>query len=68
MNTTASISREKSRVEASAGTELSRVSAVTLAISAAAVGCWATACLFAGAISSGGPIALISNLATTIIG
>lgn len=60
INKTAAIS------EADLGTELSKVGVTAVSMSAVVVGAWATACLFAGAISSGGPLGLFSNLMITI--
>jgi hypothetical protein len=48
--------------------ELSKVSVAFIAITAGVIGCWATASLFAGTISSGGPIGLIQNFITALVG
>ena len=48
--------------------ELSKVSVAFIAVTAGVIGCWATASLFAGTISSGGPIGLIQNFITALIG
>jgi len=56
----------KSRANASA--EISKVSVAFIAITAGVIGCWATASLFAGTISSGGPVGLIQNFITAVIG
>ncbi len=56
----------KSRAHASA--EISKVSVVFIALTAVVIGCWATASLFAGTISSGGPIGLIQNFITAVTG
>ena len=54
--------------ETNVGTELNKVGVTAMTISAAVVGLWATACLFAGTIASGGPLGLISNFMTAITG
>jgi hypothetical protein len=58
--------REKSIATASA--EISKVSVAFIAITAGVIGCWSMASLFAGTISSGGPVGLIKNLITAVIG
>lgn len=57
---------QKSRANASA--EISKVSVAFIALTAGVIGCWAMASLFAGTISSGGPIGLIQNLITAVVG
>lgn len=56
----------KSRPNAT--TEISKVSVGFIALTAGIIGCWATASLFAGTISSGGPLGLIQNFITAVIG
>lgn len=68
MNNSQSITRAESSVEASVSAELSKTGVTCFAVASAAVGCWATACLFAGTISSGGPMGMLSALMTTITG
>ena len=68
MNNSTTISREKARVATTVSTELGKVGTTVFALSAAAVGCWAMIALFAGTISSGGPLGLLSALVTTITG
>ena len=66
-NSTATI-KTAAIVEANVGTELNKVGVTVMTMSAAVIGVWGTACLFAGTISSGGPMGLVSNLMTAIIG
>jgi len=70
MNTTHSMEQtgSQTKTKANATSEISKISVAVMAFSAAVIGCWATACLFAGAISSGGPMGLVQNLIATIIG
>ena len=68
MNNSTTISRDKARVETTVSTEMNKVGATAFALSAAAIGCWAMIALFAGTISSGGPLGLLSALVTTITG
>jgi hypothetical protein len=70
MNTTHTMEQSSSqaKTKANASSEISKVSVTAIAISAGIIGCWATACLFAGTISSGGPLGLVQNLISTIIG
>ena len=55
-------------VACGASCEISKVSVATISIGAALIGCWATACLFAGIINSGGPVALAKNLINAMLG
>lgn len=70
MKTTHSIEKSNTQVQAkdSAITEISKASIYAFGASAAVIGCWATACLIAGMISSGGPIALAANFVKAVIG
>ncbi|HID69930.1 MAG TPA: hypothetical protein EYP35_05575 [Desulfobacterales bacterium] len=70
MKTTKTIEQSKNRAETQTdvNAEISKVSVTAIAISAGIIGIWATASLFAGLISSGGPAGLINNLITAIIG
>ncbi len=70
MNTTPTMEKERSQVKTGtdAVTEVSKVSVYAIAISAGLIGLWATVCLFAGTLSSGGPFGLISNLVKAITG
>jgi hypothetical protein len=59
----------KATTKATASSELSKTSAVVIAFTAVTIGCWATASLFAGTISSsGGPLGLIQNFITAVTG
>jgi len=70
MNTTHTMenSRSQTSTKATAANEITRVGVYAIAISSGLIGCWATACLVAGTISSGGPFGLISNFIRAIIG
>ncbi len=70
MNSTHTIeqSNNQAKARANVGTEISKVSIAAIAVSAGVIGCWATACLFAGTISSGGPSGLVNHLVKAIIG
>jgi len=70
MNTTPTMDQSSSQVnvKADAVTEISKVTVYAIGISAGVIGCWATACLVAGTISSGGPFGLISNFVKSFIG
>ncbi|MBU1234616.1 MAG: hypothetical protein KKD01_03075 [Proteobacteria bacterium] len=57
-------SKERSTV----GAEISKIGVSAIAISAGIIACWATACLFAGSLSNGGPFGLIINLVNAIVG
>lgn len=68
MRNTTAIIRTATITEANVGTELSKVGVTVMTMSAAVIGLWGTACLFAGTISSGGPLGFVSNLMTAITG
>lgn len=68
MKNTATITKTAAAAEANVGSELSKVGVTVMSMSAAVVGVWGAACLFAGTINSGGPAGLISNLVTAITG
>ena len=51
-----------------ANSEISKVSAAFIVLTAGVIGCWATASLFAGTIASGGPGGLVQNFITAVIG
>ena len=68
MKNSTAINKTAAITDANVGTELSKVGVTVITMSAAVIGLWGTASLFAGTISSGGPLGLISNLMTTIIG
>lgn len=60
--------KTQAKTKAIASTEISKVSVAFIAITAGVIGCWATASLFAGTISSGGPLGLVQNFITAVIG
>ena len=68
MKTTHSMENTKTQAEtkATASTEVCRISATIIALSAGVIGCWATASLFAGTIISGGPSGLIQNFISAV--
>ena len=70
MNTTHTMetTRSQTNVKANASNELAKVGVRTIGITAGLIGCWATACLVAGVISSGGPVALVTNFVSAVIG
>lgn len=70
MNSTHSAEPTKTRAKslANSTTEISKVSVGFITLTGILIGCWATASLFAGTISSGGPVGLIRNLITAITG
>jgi len=70
MNTTYTTNTTKALQETktSANREISRISVAAISFTALFAGCWATACLFAGTISSNGPVGLVQNLITAISG
>jgi len=70
MKTTHTMEKTNTQVttKATTSTELSRTGAAVIGFTAVAIGCWATASLFAGTISSGGPVGLIQNFITAVIG
>ena len=61
-------SKTQVKTKAVASTEISKVSVAFITITAGVIGCWATASLFAGTISSGGPLGLIQNFITAVTG
>ena len=68
MKQTSAITKATATTDANVGSELSRVGATVMTMSAAVIGLWGTACLFAGTATSGGPVNLISSLMTAITG
>ena len=70
MNTSPAMEKNcsQSQAQTDAVTEVSKVTIYAIAISAGLIGCWATVCLLAGTLSSGGPFGIISNLVKAITG
>jgi hypothetical protein len=60
--------RSQAQAKATVTNEISKVGVYAIAISSGIIGCWATACLVAGMISSGGPVGLVSNYVSAVIG
>ena len=68
-NATTITSEKSSAIEnVSVTTEISKVGVYTIAFAAGIIGCLATLSLIAGAISSGGPLELVSNFFKAITG
>ena len=70
MKATQSMEKVKIRAEAKnrTTTDISKISAAFIVISAGVIGCMATVSLFAGTIVSGGPFGLIQNYISAITG
>ncbi len=68
MKNTNTITRENNAAISNVNVELSKVGVGAIGITSALIGCWATACLIAGMISSGGPVNLVSNFVSAVIG
>ena len=72
MKNATTIASEKTRSQANAKvdvtTEISKAGVYTIAFAAGIIGCLATLSLIAGAISSGGPLELVSNFFRAITG
>lgn len=70
MNTSHTIEKTSSKANAKVDvtTEISKVGVYTIAFAAGIIGCLATLSLIAGAISSGGPLELVSNFVKAITG
>lgn len=66
MSNPTAINKTAATIEENVGIELSKVGVTVITMSAVVIGLWGTACFFAGTISNGGPLGLISNLMTTI--
>jgi hypothetical protein len=68
MNNSTTINREEVRVESTVSAELNKVGITAFTLSAVVIGCWAMVALFAGTISSGGPLDLLRALIATVTG
>jgi len=68
MNNTMAITKENNAAIDSVNVELSKIGVGAIGITSALIGCWATACLVAGMISSGGPVSLVTNFVSAVIG
>lgn len=70
MKTTNSKEQSKSQAKTSVdvNAEIAKISVTAITVTAGIIGCWATASLFAGLISSGGPVGLIQNFIAAVIG
>jgi hypothetical protein len=68
MNNTTTRTKENSAAISSVNVELGKIGVGAIGITSALIGCWATACLVAGMISSGGPVSLVSNFVSAVIG
>ena len=68
MKNTTTITKERSIANENVSLELNKVGVHAVTISSAMIGCWAVACLASGMISSGGPVNLVSNFVSALIG
>ena len=68
MKNTNTITRENNSAISNVNVELSKVGVGAIGITSALIGCWATACLVAGMISSGGPVNLAASFVSAVIG
>jgi hypothetical protein len=68
MKNTTAITKERSLANENVSLELNKVGVHAVTISSALIGCWAVACLASGMISSGGPVSLVSNFVSALIG
>jgi hypothetical protein len=59
---------QKVEAKSSTGNEVSKVAVTAVSLTAGIIGIWAVACMVAGTLNSGGPVALISNLIKAILG
>ena len=62
------IHKTHAETTSNASAEISKVAVTAFSISAGLIGIWAVACMVAGTVNSGGPVALISNLFKAIFG
>ena len=68
MKNTTAITKERSAAIDNVSVELNKVGACAIGVSSAVIGCWAVACLASGMISSGGPVAIMSNFVSALVG
>ena len=68
MENTTTITKERSLANENVSLELNKVGVHAVTISSALIGCWAVACLASGMINSGGPVSLVSNFVSALIG
>jgi hypothetical protein len=59
---------EKSIATDNVSVELSKAAVGAIGVSSALIGCWAVACLVSGMISSGGPVSLVANFVSAVVG
>jgi len=65
-NTT--IAKTRSAANENVSIEINKIGVQAVAFSSALIGCWAVACLASGMISSGGPVNLVTNFVSAVIG
>jgi hypothetical protein len=68
MNKTNTRQKTQARAKSSASREVSTVAVTAVSITAGLIGIWAVACMVAGVLNTGGPVALVSNLFKAIFG
>lgn len=68
MKNATTITSSKAHAKTDVTTEISKVGVYAIAFTAGIIGCLATLSLIAGAISSGGPLELVSNFFKAIAG
>ena len=64
-NTTA---KTRSAAVDNVNVEISKAGINTIGIASGLIGCWAVACLVSGMIASGGPVTLVLNYVSAVIG
>lgn len=68
MKKTTAVTKEKSLAVETAGSEIGKVAFYAVGTTSVLIGCWAVVCLFSGMISSGGPVGLVSNYFSALLG
>ncbi len=68
MNNTTEIAKTRSAALDNANVEISKAGLNTMGIASALIGCWAVACVVSGMIASGGPVSLLLNYVSAVIG
>lgn len=68
MKNTQTIHKTQAKTNDNASAEISKVAVTAFSITAGLIGIWAVACMVAGVLNSGGPVALMSNLFKAIVG
>lgn len=68
MNNSEMLAKDRSIAASNVNADLSKAGIKVIGFASVLIGCWAVACLTAGAIANGGPVALIKNLFQAISG